>query len=90
MVRIEVKTKRFIADAQGDELPRVGVMFDGAILTEPDLPVGSTVLYRDTGKIKRWNGHDWAAAETTDNDESLLAAILAEIRELKTMIAMTL
>ena len=88
-VRLESKVKHFLADTATDELPRVGAMFEGVVLTLADLPVGSTVLFRDTGKLTRWNGLDWAEAVEV-SDEACQPAILAELREIKTMIALKL
>ena len=87
-VQLEVKTKRFIADSECDDLPRPGLMLDGAILTVADLPVGSTVLYKDTGKLRRWNGSEWSAAVVENTSEVLLSAILAELRDIKERIAL--
>ena len=88
MVRLETSYRRFIADNEDDELPLVGRMLDGAVLTAGDLPVGSTVLYRKSGRIKRYNGRDWVAIELTDNHETILAAILQEMRQLNERISL--
>lgn len=86
-VSLEQKIRHFIADSSSDDLPRVGVMWEGVVVTSADLPVGSSVLYRDTGKIVRWNGRDWAQSHTTENSEALLSAILAELHDIKERIA---
>lgn len=88
-VYLESKVKHLLADAETDELPRVGSMFEGTILAAGDLPVGSTVLYRDTGKIRRWNGLDWLEAATPEDKQALLlSAILAEMKTIKDRIAL--
>lgn len=88
-VRLETRVKHFLADDASDDLPRVGVMVDGYVLDENDLPIGSTVLYRDTGIIKRWNGLDWAESVPSENTEAqLLSAILLELRDLKERVAL--
>ncbi len=81
-VYLETKCKRFLADSAADILPRAGVMFDGVVLAATDIPVGSTVLYRDSGKVKRWNGSDWADAAPPETEEALLPAILVELRSI--------
>ena len=86
-VRLETRPKRFLADNAGDDLPRVGMLLDGAVLTAADLPAGSTVLYADSGKIKRWNGSEWSEVAANETQEALLAAILAELQTLNQRLA---
>lgn len=81
-VRLETSRKHFLADEESDDLPSVGRVFDGAVLAGTDLPVGSTVLYRLSGKIRRWDGREWCAVEQHESQEYLLAAVLFELRRL--------
>lgn len=87
-VRLETKVKHFLADSSEDQLPRVGVAWEGVVLPAADLPVGSSVLYRDTGQIAWWNGRDWMPAMPTDAMELYLAAILDEVRQLRESISL--
>ena len=87
-VHLETKVRHYLADSEADDLPRVGMTLDGHVLDNTDLPIGSTVLYRDTGRIKRWNGSEWSAAELTNQSELLLSAILAELRDIRERIAL--
>ena len=81
-IKIEGRTHRYIAEKEDDIPPRVGVSFEGAVLTTSDLPPGSTVMY-PSGRIDRWSGSDWQRVPLNDSQEILLSAILTELRQIR-------
>lgn len=80
-VRLETTIKRYIGHS-GDLKPRPGVVLDDGS-TISDLPAGSSFLEEDTGRVYRWTGAIWSAAEGSDEQTLLLAEILAEVRALR-------
>lgn len=85
-VRLEKTVKRFLADREGEVLPGVGdSVFNESgntyTLTANDLPVGSTVKYRDTNRISVFNGQGWTLlTDVADPNTDLLAQILGELK----------
>lgn len=82
-VRLETAIKRLFAESESDELPRVGVVFDGALVTVNDLPPGSTVLYGDSGRIRRWSGSEWVWPDPDNETNELLREVILELRSLR-------
>ena len=50
------------------------------------IPVGSSFMETDTGKIYRWDGGAWKYASPEDDQAQLLAAILSELRNIRTTV----
>ena len=73
-----------------DAKPVVGqVRSDGYRIEAVDIPVGSTFLETDTGRMYRWTGFEWEFPTSfTSEDtwkESMLETNLAILAELKQM-----
>lgn len=90
-VRLEKSVKRFLADHEGERLPRVGDQIVNEVgtaytLVSGDLPPGSTVKFADTGRVVTWTGYDWSgpAAEVVDLSPLLVqsVAVQTETRDL--------
>lgn len=83
-VRLEGPIRRYIG-LSTDDKPVLGLQFDGSTIAASDLPSASSFLETDTGLIYRWNGADtWTlAAAGTDEQLSVLQAILIEITQLR-------
>lgn len=47
------------------------------------IPVGSSFMETDTGRIYRFNGSSWTFAEPTDESALLLTAIYLELQEIR-------
>ena len=78
-VKLEGSISRYIG-LSTDTKP-VGDFANGEIV-----PVGSSFLETDTGRIYRWNGAHWNFAEPTDETTALLTVIYLELRAVRATI----
>ena len=87
-VLLEGTTRRYIG-LSTDEKPSVGLQIDGHTVGANDLPVGSSFLETDTGRIYRWNGNAWTVPALESDDQLfVLQAILIEVTQLREMVAL--
>lgn len=82
-VYLETSTRRYIG-ASTDTKP--------VLLADPAgdkaMPVGSSFLENDTGKIFRWDGVEWKHYEAIDEQVQTLQLILAELTELRELVTL--
>ena len=81
-VRLEGSIKRWIG-LSTDDKPALGHYSDGVIVTDGDLPAGSSFLETDTGRIYRWDGREWGVHIPENQNEELLTSILLELASIK-------
>ena len=85
-VRLEGSIKRWIGDST-DRKPSIGTAVDAdrQVYTASDLVPGSSFLEADTGRIYRWTGEHWVAAQESEST-LILGAILSVLGEIKELI----
>lgn len=81
-VKLEGSISRYIGLAT-DTKP-VGDFANGEIV-----PVGSSFLETDTGKIYRWNGLHWNFAAPSDENAALLTVIYLELQAIRAAVELT-
>ena len=72
----EGRVARFIGGS-GDKKPYLGLQLEdpAVIMTDADLPVGSTFFETDTGNIYRWSGAAWTLPQPAEPQAPLLQAL---------------
>jgi len=78
-VKLEGSINRYLG-LSTDSKP-VGDFASGQII-----PVGSSFMETDTGRIYRWNGGGWKYAEPSDETAALLTVIYLELQELRQLV----
>ena len=90
-IRLEASVKRYIG-LSTDAKPTVGTSYDGTVITDNDLPAGSTFLEEDvfladgTQRIARWNGKKWTyplLAEAANPVADAFAVLRLELAALR-------
>jgi len=78
-VKLEGSINRYLG-LSTDAKP-VGDFANGEII-----PVGSSFMETDTGRIYRWNGEGWKFAEPSDETAMLLTVLFLEVQELRRIV----
>lgn len=81
-VKLEGTIKRWIG-LSTDIKPKVGLTVEGLTITANDLPVGSSFLEEDTGRIWRYNSVEWVVHVPSNEQAEYLQAILFELANIK-------
>ena len=81
-VKLEGTIKRWIG-LSTDIKPKVGLTVEGLTITANDLPVGSSFLEEDTGRIWRYNSVEWVVPVPSNEQAEYLQAILFELANIK-------
>lgn len=79
-IRLEGTIKRYLGEST-DTKPQSGEPY-GRDATIETIPVGSSFLETDTGRIYRWDGEGWVAYIPSDAQAFYLRAILLELQQL--------
>ena len=83
-VYLETSTRRYI----GASLDTKPVVLADPALGDKPMPMGSSFLENDTGKIFRWDGFSWKHYEAIDEQLQMLQLILAELTELRELVTL--
>lgn len=83
-VRLEGSIQRWIGFSS-DRKPGLGVDSENVTTAPADIPVGSSFLESDTGRIFRWTGTTWVAPMPDDRVVELLTQIVDELHRQRLM-----
>lgn len=84
MVKLEGSIRRYIG-LSSDTKPVPGMQnADNTLVSDTDIPAGSSFFESDTGRIARWNGAAWLLPPpASDGDVLRLDAVLDELLRIR-------
>ena len=88
-VRLETTIKRFIGDSE-DQKPVVGSLVEGVIIAAQDVPIGSSFLETDTGRIYRYSSDGWVVFVPENEEAYLLSALLVEVAGINQLLTLAI